>query len=328
MSQTEHARVQALLESGRITEDEAEILFAALGERDENPREAQGLPSVSEKSSATAEPLEPSSTSLHQSLRQSIRQGTEDALKSTKQITKDALRSTGLDSAEPPAVPSAPPPRPPEPPRTPNIDAAAQQWVKLSGFCGDLSVEADASLSSPVVTGKATLERTPEGDYLIRTPPQAKGESNWLTRLHQAAGDVRVRLPADMGLDLRIAAGDGEVRGVKTVKGSFTGGDFELSEAETLDLTVTAGDATLKLRPRTGEQRLRATSGDVDVTFLAGSSVTVSGSATCGDLSLPNGFARSGGFVGGNFEGTLGAGEARLELRLTAGDVDIRAERA
>ena len=312
MSQAEHARVQALLESGRITEDEAEILFAALGDDSENAQEAQALP-PSQESSSTANPLEPSSASLHQSIRQS---------------TEAALRSTGLDSVEPPTAPSAPPPRLPEPPRTPNIDDTTQQtrWVKLSGFCGDLSVEADASLNSPVVTGKATLERTPEGGYLIRTPPQAKGESNWLTKLHQAAGDVHVRLPADVGLDLRIAAGDGEVRGVKTVKGSFTGGDFELSEAETLDLTVTAGDVTLKLRPRTGDQRLRATSGDVDVTFLAGSSVTVSGSATCGDLSLPKNFARSGGFIGGNFEGTLGAGEARLELRLTAGDVTVRGD--
>ena len=284
MSQTEQARVQALLASGRITEDEAEILFAALDEEVQTPPTSE----------------------------------------STLPVSRDSLQAVPL----PPEPAQTPPPRPPEPLRNPRVNDAAQQtqWVKLSGFCGDLSVEADASLSSPVVTGKATLERTPEGDYLIRTPPQAKGESNWLTKLHQAAGDVRVRLPTDMGLDLRIAAGDGEVRGVKTVKGSFTGGDFELSEAETLDLTVTAGDVTLKLRPRTGEQRLRATSGDVDVTFLAGSSVTVSGSATCGDLSLPKNFMRSGGFVGGNFEGTLGAGEARLELRLTAGDVTVKAD--
>ena len=284
MSQTEHARVQALLASGRITEDEAEILFAALDEEVQTPP-------ISE---------------------------------STLPVSRDSLQAVPL----PPEPAQTPPPRPPEPLRNPRVNDAAQQtqWVKLSGFCGDLSVEADASLSSPVVTGKATLERTPEGDYIIRTPPEAKGESNWLTKLHQAAGDVRVRLPTDMGLDLRIAAGDGEVRGVKTVKGSFTGGDFELSEAETLDLTVTAGDVTLKLRPRTGEQRLRATSGDVDVTFLAGSSVTVSGSATCGDLSLPKNFMRSGGFVGGTFEGTLGAGEARLELRLTAGDVTVKAD--
>ena len=37
MSQTEHARVQALLASGRITEDEAEILFAALDEEVQTP---------------------------------------------------------------------------------------------------------------------------------------------------------------------------------------------------------------------------------------------------------------------------------------------------
>ena len=301
MSQTEHARVQALLESGRITEGEAEILFAALGEGNENVQE---------------KPVPPPEISPR--------------LPDNAAANLSDKGSTDLKPVQPQVPAPALPPRLPEPPRVPPFEGAAQpsQWLKLSGFCGDLSVEADASLNSPVVTGKATLERTPEGDYLIRTPPQAKGESNWLTKLHQAAGDVRVRLPADMGLDLRIAAGDGEVRGVKTVKGSFTGGDFELSEAETLDLTVTAGDATLKLRPRTGEQRLRATSGDVDVTFLTGSSVTVSGSATCGDLSLPKNFARSGGFVGGNFEGTLGAGEAHLELRLTAGDVDIRAERA
>ena len=311
MSQTEHARVQALLESGRITEDEAEILFAALGEESVREETPSIPPQASTDSSTNDDPL-----------------GLTELASLSQDVTDEELGLTELKPVQPPPSTSALPPGPPEPPRGPKIADTTQQtqWVKLSGFCGDLSVEADASLNSPVVTGKATLERTPEGDYLIRTPPQAKGESNWLTRLHQAAGDVHVRLPAELGLDLRIAAGDGEVRGVKTVKGSFTGGDFELSEAETLDLTVTAGDVTLKLRPRTGDQRLRATSGDVDVTFLAGSSVTVSGSATCGDLSLPKNFARSGGFIGGNFEGTLGAGEARLELRLTAGDVTVRGD--
>ena len=299
MSQTEHARVQALLASGRITPDEAEILFAALGDGDESAQEEPAAP-VDSPSNDTSS-------------------GLAELTPPRRPVTNETLK------AEPNPVL---PPRPPEPPRRlPEPDAATQpsQWLKLSGFCGDLSVEADPTLGTPVVTGKATLERTETG-YLIRTPPEAKGEGNWLTRLHQAAGDVRVRLPAEMGLDLRIAAGDGEVRGVKRVKGNFTGGDFTASEAEHLDLTVTAGDVTLKLRPQTGQQRLRATSGDVDLTFLAGSSATVSGSATCGDLTLPDSFSRSGGFVGGNFEGTVGAGEARLELRLTAGDVTIKGD--
>lgn len=286
---TEHARVQALLDSGRITQDEAEILFAALDEEPQNPSPSSvaAAPTSRETSSAASVPL-------------------------------------------PPEPKKASPPQPPELPRIPpEVGKVPQQtqWLKLSGFCGDLSVEADPYLNTPLVTGKATLERTETG-YLIRTPPETKGEGNWLTRLHQAAGDVKVRLPADMGLDLRIAAGDGEVRGVKTVKGSFTGGDFKLSGTETVDLAVTAGDVTLKLRPQTGEQRLRTTSGDVNLTFLVGSSVSVSGSATSGDLKLPPGFSRDGGFVGGNFEGVLGAGDARLELRLTAGDVTLKAENA
>jgi hypothetical protein len=114
-------------------------------------------------------------------------------------------------------------------------------WVRLSGFCGDLSVESDPGLGAPVVTGHATLERTDTG-YLIRTPPaDREGGRNWLTRLHKAAGDVTVRLPEGLGLDLSVAAGDGDIRGVKTLKGNFTGGDFDVDGTETVDLTVTAG---------------------------------------------------------------------------------------
>ena len=302
MNDSERKRVQALLDSGRISEDEAEVLFAALDE--------------SETQSATAP---------------------EAVQNLAVQATSQPATETGTPLSSTPPAPPAPvdayPPQPPEPPRFTDVSPAdtPMTWVKLVGFCGDLDVRSDPSLSSPVVTGHATLERSDTG-YLIRTPPDIKGADskgaggNWLTRLHKAAGDVSVRLPAEMGLELGIAAGDGEVRGVKTLKGTFTGGDLDVVEAENVDLTVTAGDVTLKLRPRAGEGRLKATSGDVDVIFLAGSSAVVSGSATCGDLDLPPGFTRSGGFATHRFEGTLGAGEARLELRLTAGDVDIRAE--
>ena len=93
-------------------------------------------------------------------------------------------------------------------------------------------------------------------------------------------------------------------------------------------MSVTAGDVTLKLNPQRGEQRVRATSGDVDIVLMAGSSVMVSGSATCGDLDVPPMFTQQGGFPGRKFGGVLGAGEARLDLRLVAGDVNVRAEGA
>ena len=294
MSDTDdHARIRALLESGRITQAEADLLFAALDED-----EAQRL---------TDEPVQVQSTPLQRSVQP------------TPAVVPEPPLPLEAQLPQPPELPPVPAPAP---------EAVPAGWLKLLGFCGDLSVRGEPGLSTPVVTGNATLERTPEG-YLIRTPPGGEeGAKGWLSRLHRAAGDVTVRVPPDMGLELGIAAGDGEVRGVKTLRGNFTGGDFEVSGAEHVDLSVTAGDVTLKLNPQRGEQRVRATSGDVDIVLMASSSVRVSGSATCGDLDVPPSFSRQGGFPGRRFEGVLGAGEARLDLRLTAGDVDIRAEGA
>lgn len=298
---SERSRVQALLDAGRISEAEADILFAALDESSaaQGPEDAEVSPLVT--GTGSGGPSRP-----------------------------DAGRLEPVPAPPAPPEPAdAQPPQPPEPPPLPFSTAESPAgWVRLSGFCGDLSVESDPGIGAPVVTGHATLEHTDTG-YLIRTPPaDREGGRNWLTRLHKAAGDVTVRLPEGLGLDLGVAAGDADIRGVKTLKGNFTGGDFDVDGAETVNLTVTAGDVTLRLRPTSGAGRLKATSGDLDVIFLPGSSATVSGSATCGDLDVPPGFTRSGGFASHRFEGTLGVGEARLELRLTAGDVTIRAEDA
>lgn len=304
---SERARVQALVDAGSITQDEADILFAAL--EDEAPQQREeGLEVAEARGDRTVD----------------------------SPMADDLAADASAVKIQPPRVPTPPEPLPPaaalppEPPEAPphHADAATDArttWVKLSGFCGDLSVRGDPTLTSPVVTGYATVERSDAG-YLIRTPPDHKGGGgNWLSRLHKAAGNVEVRLPAGMGLDLAIAAGDGEVRGVRALKGSFTGGDFEVEGADTLDLNVTAGDIALALCPRSGSQRLRAISGDFTLSFAPGSSAEVSGSATCGDLTLPQTFSRSGSFASQRFEGTLGAGDARLELRLTAGDVTVRA---
>ena len=311
----EQRRVQALLESGHISEDEAEILFAALAEGEAEtptPSSAARAENPTKQTDKTPEADSDSSNTSEQSSQQGETQGPVSSLRPPIPL--------------PPAPAEVQQPQSPEPPQAPDTELNSITWVKLSGFCGDLTVTSEPYLSSPIVDGNALLEHTDAG-YLIRTPPESKG-GNWLQRLHKAAGDVRVRLPAEMGLDLGIMAGDGEVRDVKAIRGTFTGGDFKVAGAETVDLTVTAGDVTLKLRPLAGAQRLKAISGDVDVIFLSGSSAVVSGSATCGDLDLPKGFGRNGGFANHKFDGTLGAGEAHLELRLTAGDVSIRAEDA
>jgi len=316
---SERDRIQALLDAGRITQAEADILFAALEESGaaREPGDALLSPMTD---TGSGEPTRPDASPAPPR---------PDAPRGDPEPTDAGHLDPVPAPPTPPEPADAQPPQFPEPPPLPFSPAESPTgWVRLSGFCGDLSVESDPGIGAPVVTGHATLERTDTG-YLIRTPPaDREGGRNWLTRLHKAAGDVTVRLPAELGLDLGVAAGDGDIRGVRALKGNFTGGDFDVDGAETIDLTVTAGDVTLKLRPKSGAGRLKATSGDLNVIFLPGTSAAVSGSATCGDLDMPPGFTRSGGFASHSFEGTLGAGEARLELRLTAGDVTIRAKDA
>ncbi len=112
----------------------------------------------------------------------------------------------------------------------------------------------------------------------------------------------------------------------KVLKGIYTVVDLFVLLRRPSKPTLSSSSAASDVYQSQGEGRVKTISGDVDVTFLVGSSAVVSGSATCGDLDLPPGFTQNGGFANQKFEGTLGAGEGRLELRLTAGDVNIRAE--
>ncbi len=355
---SDRARVQALLDEGRITAAEADILFAALGD-DES--EDTDTPTTSEDddpegSHRTGTRITPEQTrdeararahEAAEAARAKARAARESAQNSPANVSDRSVKAfqLGEEGSASPQISRPPPPQPqepevprlPQPPTPPTAPPqaeesvytypAGQRWARISGFCGDLDVRSDPTITEPSINGSASSEWDGSA-FVIRTPPKDKeGGRGWLQRLHRAAGDLQVRLPEGMGLDLAIAAGDGSVRGVREVRGHFTGGDFDLTGAETLDLTVTAGDVNIRMRPTAGRQRLRATSGDIDLTLLPGSSVAVSGRATCGDLELPGGFNRDGGIATQRFSGTVGAGEAELELRLTAGDVSVRLER-
>jgi hypothetical protein len=358
MSQrNDRARVQTLLDEGRITAAEAEILFAALDEV-EGKSNSEGDPSEDDPEGARRLPPRVTPEQAREEARARAHEAAEQARAKARQAraeTKQARQAADVNAepsqlggeksgyassyqTQPPQPPAAETPTLPQPPSPPNSAQptggsintypVGQRWARISGFCGDLDVRSAPNISEPSISGNASFSW--DGSvFAIRTPSKdSEGGRNWLHRLHRAAGDLKVTLPEGMGLELSVTAGDGNVRGVREVRGNFTGGDFDLRDAEHIDLTTTAGDVSISLRPRSGKQRLRATSGDIDLTLLGGSSVTVSGKATCGDLELPQGFTRDGGFGTQRFAGTVGAGEAELELRLTAGDVDVKLEHA
>ena len=187
-------------------------------------------------------------------------------------------------------------------------------------LAGDLDVHVDSSLSEPIFEGKAELTRRGD-DFEIRQRPRRKeGESildnllNWVK-----AGDLRVRIPAGYGLEVQSKAGDIDVRDVPYLKGKLLAGDVDAQEIGGVDLVLQAGDVDVSLHLMAGEHRLKAKAGDVDIVLLAGSSVTAKGNISAGSLHVEGPFTRQESMTGGRFEGTVGAGAARLEVDLMAG---------
>jgi DUF4097 and DUF4098 domain-containing protein YvlB len=117
-----------------------------------------------------------------------------------------------------------------------------------------------------------------------------------------------------------------DVRGVKgRVELDLQAGDLDLVDATSFRIVTKAGDVKVRTTLKSGESSVTALAGDVDVTLEPGSSVSLKASTTAGDVSA-RGFILTQTdkrMTGGSLEGRLGAGNAKLEARLTAGDLDI-----
>lgn len=207
-------------------------------------------------------------------------------------------------------------------------DAVAENWLKLSGFCGDLSVRCNPAIAVPRVEGNAILTQSEAGGYLIKTPPSSGG--GWLKNLHKVASDIVVEVPEHSGLELNMTAGDAKISGVESLVGSFVGGDFEAQEITGLDLLITAGDISLSTRLNEGEHKLAVVAGDVNLDFLPGSAVQLEATGRGGDINLKTAATmqeQSGFNFKKDFSCMLGEASetpATLHFNFTAGDITIR----
>lgn len=207
-------------------------------------------------------------------------------------------------------------------------DAVAENWLKLSGFCGDLSVRCNPAIAVPRVEGNAILTRSEAGGYLIKTPSSSGG--GWLKNLHKVASDIVVEVPEHSALELNMTAGDAKISGVESLLGSFVGGDFEAQEITGLDLLITAGDISLSTRLKEGEHKLAVVAGDVNLDFLQGSAVQLEATGRGGDINLKTAATmqeQSGFNFKKDFSCMLGEASetpATLHFNFTAGDITIR----
>lgn len=304
MSDPFRERIENLLREGKVSPEEARKLFKALDSQGESTQEA-----VTRPNTPAAPPSPP-------------------------QVAPQPA---------PQAAPPKPEPKPAEPPR-PSSSAfydGPVRHVIISALAGDIRVEGKAGLVNRVNaigTNTDNIAMTYDGEVLRVGGNSTLGnptELGWLDTVFKAIGraipvDIRLEVPQNLErLEIKALAGDVDVRGVLgRVELELQAGDLDLTDASSFRIETKAGDVKVKTKLTDGESSMTALAGDVDIRLEPGSSVTLKASTTAGDCSA-KGFILTQTdrrMTGGSLEGRLGSGRARLEARLTAGDLDIIAE--
>ena len=288
---SEIERVRALRDAGHITPEEAERLIGVLQELDgEAPVDA---PAADRAPARAVPPAAPARAAVAPPV-----------------APVPAPVAPRPASADPESILAAP---------------AGTRWCAIELMAADLTVRA-ADVAEPVVDADEgyPLDVTPTADGVRVAARRGLGVERWIGNVH--ARDVRVQLPRGWGLVLDLKAGDASVRDVPFVRGRMLAGDLEVRGAEAVDLAKAAGDLEVAFRPTHGRHRITSKAGAVDVTFLPGSQATVEGSVSIGDLDA-RGFDVERRTVGASARGRLGDGSAQVEVRLTAGDLHLRAPR-
>ncbi len=280
------------------------------------------------------------------------------ALDAQGETTRDPIIGTGNPAPTPPTpAPQAPPqpvtqPAPAAPPKAPPVPEPAQhasptssgyyagpvRKVSVSALAGDIRIQGVPNLENrinAVGVGAGNISFANEGDVVritANTRMDNPTELGWLDTVFKAIGraipvDIHLEVPASLEhLEVKALAGDVDVRGVNgRVELDLQAGDLDLVDATSFRIATKAGDVKVKTTLKSGESSITALAGDVDVTLQPGSSVSLKASTTAGDVSA-RGFILTQTdkrMTGGSLEGRLGAGNAKLEARLTAGDLDI-----
>lgn len=292
---TEIERIQSMVASGTITEDEADRLIALLRDID---RTEQRVGAVGAEADATG---------------------------SAEAAPPDMSRARTETTAPGPAPGPAPDPAAASNAKLRTPDGF--RWFKIATLAGDIDVTVDGSLAVPEVDGPEgiSVQETRDG-YELRL----ERTGSFLDRLLSGRVNmtIAIRLPENMGVDLRLKAGDVELKDVPYVKGHILAGDVDARGLRGIDLNMSAGDLDLSLLLTEGEHRVNMTAGDMHVRLHPASQVEVAGRVSIGDARVPDGFDVSRSGVGESFSGTIGSGAARLQISQSTGDTRVSVDHA
>ncbi len=210
-------------------------------------------------------------------------------------------------------------------------DVPGVRWLVTEMLAADLLAESQPGLEAPRLRREVDDARLePHGDgWRLRYRPEL---SSWsFFGNHRGRPErIEIDLPAEMGVELDVKAGDVTIRGVPHVRGRMLAGDLVIDGASFVDVDKKAGDFEARIRPAHGKQRLVAKAGDLDVVLMPGSDVRIVADVKVGDLNVMGPDLqgeRNAHGIGQHYRGTLGSGAAELELRLSAGSLTLKTER-
>ncbi len=263
--------------------------------------------------------------------REAAQEMTREASRGAQDLSHSAAAAAqaGVEAAAAGAAAAASSVRqPPEAGRPgPAVAPADTRWVTVEMLGGDLDVVAVPGLEKPRVEGgpgELTVEEVEDG-YRIQFAPDRTG---FLSGLFSSlrSGDINIEVPPGFGLRIEATAGDVSLKGVRYLRGRMRAGDLSADRLEGVDFSMTAGEFEATLDLRSGRHAVSVGAGNVEVAISQSSDVVVDGRVSIGDIGsdLP-GMGRRGSGLGGSLAGTLGTGQASLELRVTTGDIEIRA---
>jgi hypothetical protein len=224
-----------------------------------------------------------------------------------------------------PARPAAP--APPAAAAAPTTSAPqGTRWVSLQMLAGDLDVKVDERLEEPEVESDGPVdvivERSEDGFKVRWDQPTGSFLDKMIGRLR--SGKLSMRIPVGYGLDLAATAGDVDLVNVPYLRGHLTAGDLDATGLKGIDFTSRAGDIDIEVELTSGEHRVNVTAGAVDLKVAPASSVIIKADASIGDISnklLDNRTISSS--LGESLEGRYGAGEARLTVAVTTGNIKL-----
>ena len=203
------------------------------------------------------------------------------------------------------------------------------QWLTVEMLAGELLVEAVPGLTAPTAEGGPghfDINKTDDGYRIQFMPDRGTFIDRIVTSLK--SGELKVQVPPDFGLNVMATAGEVRTVGVRYLRGRMRAGELTADLLEGVDFGMTAGEFTATLDLRPGDHVVTLGAGDLNVRLREAANVTLQGRVSIGDVhSRVPGLERSGSGLGGSVEGTLGSGAAKLDLRVTTGDLDVRMRR-